>query len=76
MAQLNEYTYLSQVTSLLLIIIIYYIIIKGYILPKIIQRYKVSNTLSESEYILPYVLNQSERLIWKTGKDKTITYIL
>ena len=46
MAQLNEYTYLSQVSSLLLIIIIYYLIIKVYILPKIIQRSKVYHNLT------------------------------
>jgi hypothetical protein len=47
MAQLNQYTYLSQVTSLILIIILYYLIMKILLLPKFLQIFKLSNHLKK-----------------------------
>lgn len=48
MAQLNYYTYLSQVTSLIIIYLLYYSINKQTIIPTIVEKIKIKN----------YILNQ------------------
>lgn len=43
MAQLNYYTYLSQVTSLIIIYLLYYCINKQIIIPTIVEKIKIKN---------------------------------
>lgn len=43
MPQLNNYTYLSQITWLIILFSIYYIIYKRNILPKILEKRRIEN---------------------------------
>jgi hypothetical protein len=56
MAQLNYYTYLSQVTSLIIIYLIYFCINKQILIPTIVEKIKIKN------YILNQISNISTKI--------------
>lgn len=60
MAQLNYYTYLSQVTLLIIIYLLYYCINKQIIIPRIVEKIKIKN----------YMFNLTTRSIDLENKSK------
>ena len=65
MAQLNYYTYLSQVTLLIIIYLFYYCINKQIIIPRIVEKIKIKN----------YILNLITKSIDLGKKSYPSTYI-